>query len=186
MKNILDKLDLGMKFFIIAVFGIAVIYCILSSVFGLFKSEKKEEKIDINNIDKYVTIYSDETGDTDIDTSKLVKNYSTYYTVESAVKNFIEALVDEGYSKTYGILSEEMKEKYSKKEYLNNIEKFVSENFKDNETTYDVDYCLNKVYYISDDNKYLCECKNINEDIVKIGINLNITDNTYTVFYVEF
>ena len=93
-----------MKFFIIAIFGIAVIYCILSTVFGLFKSEKKKEKIDIDNIDEYIMIYSDDSKELSIDSSKIVKDYSTYYTVESAIKNFIEALVDEEYSKTYGIL----------------------------------------------------------------------------------
>ena len=80
MKNILDKLDIGMRFFIVAVFSIAVIYYILSVVFGLFRDENTEEKIDIGNVEKYITIYSEETGESEIDASKIVKDYSTYYT----------------------------------------------------------------------------------------------------------
>lgn len=184
MKNILDKLDIGMKFFIIAVFGIAVIYCILSTVFGLFKDEK-EDKIDIDNIYQYITIYSEETGENDIDTTKIVRDYSTYYTIESAIKNFMQALIDEEYSKTYSILSEELKSKYSKKEYISNIEKFTNDNFVGEESSYDIDYCLNRVYSISN-LTYLCECNTINDSNVKIGIELDIMNKTYTVIYIDF
>ena len=78
-----------------------------------------------------------------------------------------------------------MTEKYSKKEYINNIEKFTNEHFKSSEDTYDIEYCLGKVYNISDFN-YLCECNTINNSIVKIGVKLDTIDNTYKVFYIEF
>jgi len=185
LRNILDKLDIGMKFFIIAVFGIAIIYCILSVVFGLFQDENIGNKVDINDIEQYITIYSDETGESETDTSKIVKDYSTYYTIESAVKNFIQALVDEDYAKTYNILSEELKEKYSKKEYLSNIEKFTKDNFIHDESLYEVDYCLNKVYNLSNF-MYLCECNTVNDVSVKIGLKLDTSNKTYTVFYIDF
>ena len=185
MKNILDKFDIGMRFFTIAVFCIAVIYCILSSIFGLFVDEKEEQKIDIENIKQYVTIYSEETGENEIDSSKIVKNYSEYYTIETAVSNFIQALLDEEYSKTYNILSEELKGKYSKKEYLVNVEKFTKDNFIGGESAYDIDYCLSKVYKIANF-MYLCECNTLEGQLVEVGLQLNTSNQTYTVFYIDF
>lgn len=186
MKNILDKLDIGMKFFIIAVFGIAVIYCILSTVFGLFKDDEREEKLDVNNINKYISIYSEDTGENELDTSKLVKNHSKFYTLQTAVRNYIEAIIDGKYSKTYNLLSEEMKEKYSKSEYNKNIENFVSTHFIDSDSTYDLDYCLVRAYNINS-SVYLCECKTLVEDSnIKIGIKLDVSNNTYTICYLDF
>lgn len=186
MKNILNKLDLGMKFFIIAVFGIAVIYCILSTVFGLFKDDKKEEKLDIDNIDKYISIYSEENGKNEVDKTKLVKDYSNFYTVQSAVQNYIDTLIDGKYSKTYNILSEEMKEKYSKSEYVKNIEKFTTTYFVNDDSTYDLDYCLVRAYNI-ESLVYLCECKTLDENKnINIGIKFNISDSTYTICYLDF
>lgn len=186
MKEIFNKLDLGMKFFIIAIFGIAVIYCILSSIFGLFKSDKEEEKFDVDNVNKYVSIYSEETGESQIDESKLVKDYSTYYTLQTAVQNYIDALIDKDYSKTYSLLTSEMKEKYSKSEYEENIEKLVTTYFVSNESTYDTDYCLIRAYTMGD-YMYLCECKTLdNEKSINIGIKLDAYNYTYTVCYIDF
>lgn len=175
-----------MKFFIIAVFGIAVIYCILSSIFGLFKSDKKEEKIDIDNINQYISIYSEETGESKVDNSKLVKDYSTYYTIQTATQNYIDALIDKDYSKTYSLLTSEMKEKYSKSEYEENIEKLVTTYFVSDESTYDTDYCLIRAYSMGN-SMYLCECKTLIEDrSIKIGIKFDTYNYTYTVCYVDF
>ena len=173
-----------MRFFIIAVFGIAVIYCILSSVFGLFNHEEEEDKIDIDNIESYITIYSEESGEENIDNGKLVKHHSTYYTVQTAVQNYIQALIDGEYTNTYSILSDEMKEKYSKKEYEEKIGEFANNNFISSEISYDIEYCLQKCYLIGDFT-YLCECNSISGTIIKIGIKLNTSDNTYNVFYVS-
>ena len=186
MKNILNKLDLGMKFFIIAIFGIALIYCILSFVFDLFEGEKKEELLDINNVDKYISIYSEDTGETELDKDKLVKDYSTFYMLQSAVQNYINALIEGKYSKTYNIMSEEMKDKYSKAEYLKSVEEFTNNNFVNADSTYDLDYCLVRAYNI-ETLTYLCECRTLNADKnIRIGIKLNITDSTYTICYLDF
>lgn len=186
MKNILDKLDLGAKFFIIAVFGIAVIYCILSTVFGLFKEDSKKEKLDINNINSYILIYSEETGNNEIDKSKIVRNYSDFYTIQSAIQNYITALIEGEYSKTYDILSDEMKEKYSKKEYYSNVEKLTTTYFFSSDSTYDLEYCLVRTYNIKP-SIYLCECKTLSEEKnINIAIEIDNYDSTYKICYIDF
>jgi len=174
-----------MKFFIIATFGIALIFCIVSWITNLFggKSENNK-KIDINNIDKYVTIYSEETGETTIDESKVVRDYTTFYTIQSALQNYIGALIDEDYSKTYSVLSDDMKQKYSKSEYVEAVKELVESELIGG-AKYNIANCLTKASLI-DKNVYLCECKTIDNGSFNVGIKLNTSSYTYTIFYLEF
>ena len=185
MKDILNKLDIGMKMFIVAIFGISVIYCILSVVFGLFKDEDKDNRIDIENISGYISIYSEDTGDITADNSKLVRSYNEFYTVQSALKNYIDAILDENYSNTYSVLSSEMTSKYSKSEYIEKITNLANKNLLNSDDSYDSEYCLNRAYKIGD-MTYLCECKTISDIVIKIGLRLDSINQTYEVFYIDF
>ena len=185
MKGFLDKIDMGMRMFIIAIFGISVIYCILSGISKIFRKDSDIDEIDLENVQEYITIYSEETGEKNLDRSKLVKNYNTFYTIQSALKNYIDSLLDEKYSDTYGILSKEMINKYSKNDYIEKITKLVNENLLNDDGSYDSEYCLDRAYIIAD-MTYLCECKTLNDSLVEIGIRLDAVNQTYEVFYIDF
>lgn len=185
-KDILDKAKNGLNLFIIGMFIIAIIYFAISSIFNFFNQKKEESKnlVDINNIES--NIITQEEAFTEDKDSNIVKDYNIFYALKSCTDNFLQYLVDGKYSETYTVLSNEFKNKYSKSDYVDKIKTFNEERImKETEEgkTYFGNSLIN-AYEISD-SIYICNVKDKNDKIFKIGIKLNTKNKTYKVFYIE-
>lgn len=161
---------------------------------------KPEEYLDIDNISKYIIkeSYVDENGKKV--ESNVVRDYNTFYTVQNASENFIENMLNENYEASYEILSKEMKNKYSKDEYLVKIKEFSESRLKSSvmnvesvdNTGVATDFTLplfdnnnnmKYVYKISD-TEYIGESMDRSFKIFKIGIRMQ--NGKYEIFYIEF
>lgn len=180
------KIELGLNFFILAMLVISILYAIISGIIGTFSKAKNEDigKANVNYGEEFVNIYSDNEEYLN-GSEELVKDYSEYYTVKTAVDNFMLSLSKENYSELYSIVTAEIKDKYNKKEFNSKMKEYVSDNISDEvlDNLGDVNV-LNRVYKVSD-SSYICELK-LEEKIKMLGITLNSKNMTYDVFYIEF
>lgn len=204
MLEKLKGFDNGVKIVILFIFMIALGYFIFSVIGLAFKGDESEviTDVDIDNIDQYLTsdsqnevgIYDEQnTGNIEesiakIDESKIVKDYSKFYTIQNAMENFVDCLLDGEYGESYSILSDEMRNKYSKKEYVEKAEKLQKERFPIDhpDTAFMNSNRLMKAYKISEGEEYIIEYSDYEAKIVKFGIRLNTAKNQYTIFYIEF
>lgn len=170
------------KIGIIIAFIVIMIMLIVVYISTNLNRNNENNRIDITeNVEESVVV----ERNLELDDSKLVKDYKTFYTVQNAINNYINALIEENYEKTYSILSQELKSKYDKTSYIETIAEYKSNNFVSSERNmYDTVDNLQNVYLI-DDNTYVGELKNINNEIIKIGVILNYSTKTYQVFYLE-
>ncbi len=175
LKNIAGKIDSGIKFFIIIMFIISIFYVIFVAI---FPNDKNQKNLNYNDAQEFVNIYLDSDSDKE-NKQYLVKGYSEYYTVVSAVDNFVKGVYEEKYNSLYSLLDDTLKKEYSQKSFKNELAKFDSELLENFEDTIYVE----KVYLLSD-YQYVCELK-YNEFNAKLGVRLNINDDTYKVFYLK-
>lgn len=173
-KDVVNKLDMGMKYFILIMFGISLIYVIFTSIFG--KNEKKNQ-LAYDDAQKFVNIYLEqESADSN---EYLVHDYNEYYTIKSAIDNFIGAYSKGNTREIYGILDKTLKAQYSQKEFdelLKGIEDDLVSNYED------VGY-VKEVYSLGN-YQYICNLK-YNDFTATLGVRLNIDDNTYNIFYIK-
>lgn len=189
------QLNKGTNIIIIALFAIACVSFIVNAIIGIFK---KPVLLNTDDISQYIITNNvvDENGKV-TKTSNLVRDYTTFYTLQDATENFIQYIVDEKFSQTYNILADEIKSKYSKSEYEDKIKSVYDKNFSVEYTDENVksgqDNGINNfnnsnnlvnLYRISE-NEYICETKNVHSEIFKLGIRLE-NKNTYKVFYIDF
>lgn len=172
-----EKYSITTKILII-LFGISIIYFIILSIFQMFS---KKDIYDINDIEKYIKKENSE----EIDDSKIVKDYTTFYTVQGIIEQFVNELINRKYSKTYSVLGKEMLKKYSKADYIEKIKEFSDANFieKDPDYSYSNVNELRRLYLLSD-NYFLAEYEAIDGSTKKIGIRL-LNQNKYEIFYIE-
>lgn len=194
----LKDLNNGLKFVILFFFIIAVGYFIFSVIELAFKGDNEIiTNVDIENINQYIEKESenDKNKEDDsnkenleIDESKIVKDYSKFYTIQNAMENFVDCLLDGNYAESYSVLSDEMKNKYSRSEYVEKVEKLQKENFPvdDPDTVFMNSNRLVNAYKISDGEEYVIEYSNYKAKLVKFGIRLNTAKKQYTIFYIEF
>src|SRR5574344_817464 len=166
------------KILIFGIFGLAIIYFIIISIFYNFR---KEEGYDIDNIQKYI----EEQNTNQIDESKLVKDYTNFYTIQDILEQFTDSVIDRKYSQTYKLLGNEMLKKYSKEEYIEKIKSFSNENLieKDPDVSYSNRNELKKLYKISDKN-FLAEYCVSDGTTKRIGVRI-LEKNKYEIFYIE-
>lgn len=175
------------KFAIMVMFVVVIILLIFNFISKTVKkyNQDRTNAVDsIDNIDDYI-IREKIVTDTEIKESNLVKDYNTFYTVQTAFSNYITALMEGKYSATYSLLTQDIKSRYDKKSYVENITEYTKNNFgsKDTHNEYIVDYNL-KYLYLVKENVYIGEILNINGELTKIGVVIN-DDYTYRIFYVE-
>ncbi len=189
------QLNKGTNIIIIVVFALACLSFIINAIIGIFK---KPELLNTDDITQYIITDNvvDENGNI-TKASNIVKDYNTFYTLQDATENFIQYIVDQKFSQTYSVLSDEIKSKYSKSEYEDKIKVVYDKNFS---VTYSDENIKNgqdnginnfnnsnnlvNLYKISE-NEYICETKNVHSKIFKLGIRLE-NNNTYKVFYIDF
>ena len=175
-KDVVNKLDMGMKYFILIMFGISLIYVIFTSIFG--RNEKKNQ-LSYDDAQKFVNIYLEQDSvDSDIN-EYLVHDYNEYYTIKSAIDNFIGAYSKGNAREIYGILDKTLKAQYSQKEFdelLKGIDDDLVSNYED------VGYV--KEVYSLENYQYICNLK-YNDFTATLGVRLNIDDNTYNIFYIK-
>lgn len=217
MGEKLREVNNGLKIIILVFFVIAFGYFVFAAIGLAFEEDEGEivTNVDIDNIDKYITKDSesgngsesdsnntdstDNPGNTDdssnvenitkeIDESKIVKDYSKFYTIQNAIENFVDCLLDGDYTESYSVLSSEMKNKYSRNEYVEKIESFQKANFPidDPDTMFINSNKLMNAYQISEGEEYIVEYNNYESKTIKFGIRLNSTKKEYTIFYIEF
>ncbi len=185
-----------------AIFFIIFIFIsLINAIFGGNKNTKQANDLSNINSSNIVNYISNDTNlfDNSTEKSTLVTDYTTFFSVQDALQNFIRYIMDEDYENTYKVLNVSLQNKYDKKSYLEKIKKFTEYNFlnadpnlpinKDEEIDF-INYAnvnnLLKLYKLNDyDNCYLCDVININKDVIKIGIELNTINKTYNVFYLE-
>lgn len=195
----LKGLDNGVKIVILFFFVMALGYFVFSMIGLAFENDEEiKTKVDIDNINQYIekettTENPNENGSTEsnnmqIDESKIVKDYSKFYTIQNAMENFVNCLISSDYAESYSVLSDEMKNKYSKSEYIEKVEKLQKENFPvdDQDHIFINSNRLVNAYQISEGEEYIIEYSNAKSNLVKFGIRLNSTKNQYTIFYIEF
>lgn len=213
MGEKLRGLNNGFKIIILVFFVIAFGYFVFAVIGQAFEEDDEIiTNVDIDNIDKYITKdsesengsestsnnagTSENTGNNDnaenitkkVDESKIVKDYSKFYTIQNAMENFVDCLLDGDYSESYSVLSNEMRSKYSKSEYIEKIESFSKKNFPidDPDTMFVNSNKLMNAYQISEGEEYIVEYNNYESKSIKFGIRLNTAKKEYTIFYIEF
>lgn len=168
------------KYIVIFLFLISLCFFIVSFVSSFFNNENVD--ITVDNVNEYIM-----NEDNEIDTSKIVTNYSTFYTVQSTIENFVDYLLKKDYDKTYDVLSDSMKEKYSRSDYVSKIEKLTNDNFAANSS--DEDYVnqnkLHNAYEVAD-NSYICDYYGKGDKIVRFGVTLNYSNYKYEIFLIDF
>lgn len=175
------------KIAIIAMFIALIIFLVITFISNAVNSYKESKKTAVEsteNIEEYI-IKEDIITETETKESNLVKDHKTFYTLQNAFNNYIAALMEGKYEKTYSITTQDIKSKYDKDTYVEKIKAYTQENFlSTDENIYDnVDNL--KYLYLVKDNVYIGEIENVNGDLLKIGIVINSTEKTYKVFYVE-
>lgn len=176
-----------MRFAIIAMFIVLIIFLVITFISNAINSYKEGKKTAVEsteNIEEYI-IKEDIITETETKESNLVKDHKTFYTLQNAFNNYIAALMEGKYDKTYSITTQDIRSKYDKDTYVEKIKVYTQENFSStDENIYDnVDNL--KYLYLVKDNVYIGEIENVNGDLLKIGIVINSTEKTYKVFYVE-
>lgn len=179
------KFDMGFSVVIFIVFIIAAIYLIISGIVDLFV----EKKVDLGNTnlkfaEEFVNIYK-EDEEYIKKSNYLVRDYNTYYTIKNATDNLILNISEDKYSDIYTILSQELKDKYTKEDFITEFKKFVKENITEQEleNISDINF-LEKVYAI-ERNSYLCELK-FETNAKTIGLIFDEINSQYKIFYIEF
>jgi len=183
-----EKLNNSINIFIIVVFILAVVYGIYAIIKNAINNYNDRNKTFIEsneNIEDYIIDVNenimDENGE--MKASNLVQSYSTFYTVQDALQNYIQYLIDQKYADTYSILSGDIRSKYSKEEYVQKIATYSETHFN-TKNGYVNNGKLRKAYEIKQ-NTYICDVENINGEMIRIGIALNPNSYTYKVFYIE-
>lgn len=174
-----------LKVFILIFFIFAIGYFVFAFLGSLFKKEPENRtQVDIENIQQYT---KNENTDEDVYDSQVVKNYSKFYTIQNAMQNFVDSLIKGEYSDSYSVLSNEMKDKYSKKEYLEKIEKLQKQHFPvdDPDYMYINNSKLMNATKISEAEEYLVDYMDVEGKTVKFGIRLNTDKKEYSIFYIE-
>lgn len=173
LKGIVNKLDMGMKYFILIMFGISIIYLIFASIFS---SNGTKSQMTYDNAKEFINVYLDNNYDSE---KYLVHDYNEYYSIKSAIDNFIGAYSKGNIREIYGILDKTLKAKYSQKEFdelLKGIDEDLVSNYED------VGY-VKEVYSLGN-YQYICNLK-YNDFTATLGVRLNIDDNTYNIFYIK-
>lgn len=176
------------KFAIVFMFVILLIFLVVTFISNMVKDYKDSKQTaveSIENIDEYI-IKENIITETEVKESNLVKDYKTFYTLQNAINNYISALLEGKYDKTYSITTQDIRAKYDKATYVEKIKAYTQENFVgyDSDDIYDNVDNLKYLYLVSD-NVYIGEIENISGELLKIGIVINSAENTYRVFYVE-
>lgn len=105
-----------------------------------------------------------------IESGIVVKDYSNFYTLNSACKNYMTFLFEKNPGKTYSVFTKKLKSEMKYDTYKNKIRDFANEYLvTDNlDNIYDAENCLHKAYiYDKIDNVtnlYLCQIKTLKED----------------------
>ena len=179
------KIDIGFSVVIFIVFIIAAIYLIISGIIDLFV----EKKVDLGNAnlkfaEEFVNVYKDDEEYINA-SNYLVRDYNTYYSIQNAIDNLMLNISKEKYSDIYIILSEELKDRYTKEKFITGFKNFVKENIteKDIEDISDVNL-LEKAYKI-ENNSYLCELR-FEKNTKTIGLIFDEVNSQYKIFYIEF
>lgn len=185
IADIVGKIKLGNNNIIIIVFIIAIMYFVILFITSIFNNKTIEttNQIDTSNIESYV---KKENTYFNLEETNIVKDFSTFYALESSIENYLGYLNKEEYSKTYNILTKEYKKEISKSDYVERIKNF-SENriiIRIDETKANFSKNLNEAYGISE-NSYLCYAKDVKGNVFEIGIKLSKKDKKYEVFYIE-
>ena len=176
----LDKIKTGFNWTIIFIFLIAFIYFIIISIINMLSPTKDSELTDVNqkNVDIYMT------------NSNIVKNYSTFFNVETIIQNIILNLNKGNYNEVYSTLSYEEKNNISKKYFTSNIEEYINNNFKYNvfdemdRVGYE-NYSNLKMLYSINKDEYIAVVTSTNTlKETKIGIKL-INNSKYLITYLE-
>ncbi len=174
------------KFIIIIMFVVIVILLLVRFIGSLTSSYRDSKQTVVENsesIENYI-VKEDIITDTEIKEANLVKDYQTFYTVQNAFNNFIDALINGKYSDTYSITTQDIKSKYDRNTYIGKIKDFTEINFLSNDKPYVNSSNLKFLYTVKED-AYIGEIVNANGDLVKIGVILNRKDSTYKVFYID-
>lgn len=164
---------------IFLLFSISILIFIIKAITNIFTPE---EKYDIENVTQYIQV-----NDGTIDKTKIVKDYSSFYTVQGILEQFVGYLIAGRYKDTYKVLDSEMKNVYTNEEnYVETIAKFTNDNFvvKDPNVEYANKNRLKKLYRISD-KEFLAEYLTVNGNTKKIGVRLYKDEKKYRIFYIE-
>lgn len=176
IKN--EKYNNVVNTIIVFLFCFAILFFIIKLITGLFD---KKGKYDIQNINQYIY-----TESNDIKENITVSDYSTFYTIQGILEQYVNALMSSKYDSTYDLLDKEMKNIYDKKSYVSKIKEFAEENFiiQDPDKLYFNKDELRNLFKLSDTD-YIGEYKTINGDVKKIGVRLDQKASEYKIFYIE-
>lgn len=176
----LDKLKSSLNWSIIFVFAVALIYFLVVSIMSIFSPNNINKSTNINS--ENVNIYTSE--------DKIVKNYTTFFNVETIIQGIILNLNEGKYQEIYSTLSFQAQNNMNKDYFMNNIEKYLNGNFKyslveDSDPVGYKNYNNLKMLYNMDNNEYIAVVKSDNAlGETKIGIKL-INNSEYAITYLE-
>ncbi len=144
----------------------------------------------LSNQDKY--IINKESVEKVISEAKPIKDYNTFYTLNSACKNYTNYLLSKDYSKTYEIFSTKLKTEVSAIEYTKKIREFTEKYLfsKNLDNLYDVENSLYKAFVYNElegvSSVYLCQIKTLEKDkYLNIAIRLITSGKPrYEILYV--
>lgn len=166
---------------LLGLFCIALIFIGVKYIISLFNNSKT---YDYKNIEQY--ILKEDTQE--IDDTKIVTDYSTFHTIQGVVEQFINALINGEYEKTYDVIDKEYLDSFkTKKEYLNFIEEYSKSNFiiKEKSTDFVNTNRVKKIYKLSLNEDYLVEYKNVDGILIKIGVRLISKERKYKIIYLD-
>lgn len=163
---------------ILFLFIIAILFFVILVFTNIFNKKATYE-----NIEEYIK----KEGTEEIDQSKIVTNYSNFYTVQGIIEQFVNCLISEQYDEAYKVIDGEFLAKFkSKKECIEFIKNYTKNNFIIFETSQDyVNTNKLKKLYNLNTGDYLAQYINKNGDLIKIGVRIDSNKRTYSIFYLD-
>lgn len=128
-----------------------------------------------------------------LENSKLVKDYSVFYSINSACKNYIQYVLSKDYAKTHTVLAPKYKRKMPITSYSSKMKKYKETHFLAADEGYNIEKCLYKAYKYRDyknqkniQNMYICQIETgIKGEYLNLVIKLeNSGELKYKIWYV--
>lgn len=149
---------LKVKKILIIILSILISFSIVLFVYNMFNASQKAKKIKI----------TEESINEIIENGNLVRDYSTFYSINSACQNYLEYALSNKLPQTYQVFAKNYTKNLSLINYTSKAKKYIESHFWAVDENYNLDNALHKAYFYKTDdfvrNIYVCQLNTGVED----------------------